>query len=261
MSVYEKLSENLYYKRIEYKDIYTTVYLIKTEMGAMLFDCASFDYDIDDTVKPFLDSMGITAPELKYVFISHNHRDHAGGLRRFLELYPYTAVITRSSELPEGFKDYKFIIPEENQIFLDVLKVVFITGHSPCSQAIYDTRDNSMLTGDSLQLYGIFGSGEWACNIKWPAPHFEALEKLEKMDISAIYTAHDYHPLGQFYIGKEKIQEAIDACRAPLFNIMQMIKDTPSLTDEEITLLYNKDGKLPTLSLGVVKALRALGNL
>ena len=29
----EKISENLFYKRIEYKDIYTTVYLIKTEKG------------------------------------------------------------------------------------------------------------------------------------------------------------------------------------------------------------------------------------
>lgn len=257
----EKISENLFYKRIEYKDIYTTVYLIKTEKGCMLFDCASFDYDIDDTVKPFLDTLGVTASDLKYVFISHNHKDHAGGLGRFLQLYPDVTVITRSTELKASFQGYSFIIPTENEVFLDVLKVIFITGHSPCSQAIYDTRDNSMLTGDSLQLYGIFGSGNWACNIKLPAEHFEALKKLEKMDISAIYTAHDYHPLGQFYVGKEMIKEAIDACRAPLYNIMKMMTDNPSLSDEEIMQLYNEGGKLPTAGPAVITGLRAFINL
>ncbi len=256
----EKISDNLFYKIIEYKDIYTTVYLIKTENGCMLFDCASFDYDIDNTVKPFLDSLGVSTSALKYVFISHDHKDHAGGLERFLQLYPDVTVITRSTELKASFPNYSFIIPTENEVFLDALKVVFITGHSPCSQAIYDMRDNSMITGDSLQLYGIFGSGNWACNIKLPAEHFEALKKLEKMDISAIYTAHDYHPLGQFYIGEEMIKEAIDACRAPLYNIMKMITENPSLSDEEITQLYNKDRQLPTVGPAVIKGLRAYLN-
>ena len=33
----------------------------------------------------FVKSMGVT---LKYVFISHNHKDHSGGLTRLIEKYP-----------------------------------------------------------------------------------------------------------------------------------------------------------------------------
>ena len=159
--MYTKLNEKLFYTRIPYKDIFTTVYLLKTEKGCMMFDCASYDNDIDDTVKPFLESLGVTEKELKYVFISHNHKDHAGGLKRFLELYPNVSVITKSTDLVNDYPNYNFIIPEENQVFLDVLKTISIPGHSPCSQGILDTRNDTMLTGDSLQLYGIFGSGDW----------------------------------------------------------------------------------------------------
>ena len=78
------------------------------------------------------------------------------------------------------------------------------------------------------------------------------------MDISAIYTAHDYHPLGQFYVGKEAVKSAIINCREPLCNIMKMITDNKDLTDEEIVDAYNKDGKLPKVGAGVVKSLRKI---
>lgn len=255
---YTKLTDNLFYVTTSYKDIYTTVYLIKTEKGYMLFDTASFDEDIDNTILPFLSELGVNESNLKYVFISHAHKDHMGGLERFLKFFPKVTVITKSSSLKESFADYDVVIPEENETYLDTLSVILIPGHSACSQAIYDKRDNSLITGDCLQLYGIYGSGNWACNITLPTKHFEALDKIEKMDISAVYTAHDYHPLGQFYVGKEKVQSAIDNCREPLYNIKKMIADNLTLSDEDIVELYNKDGKLPKVGLGVVKSLRAL---
>ncbi|MBR5140364.1 MAG: MBL fold metallo-hydrolase [Clostridia bacterium] len=255
---YKTLSDNLFYVTTPYKDIYTTVYLIKTECGYMLFDTASFDEDIDNTILPFLSELGVDQSNLKYVFISHAHKDHMGGLERFLKFYPDVTVITESSSLKESFSNYSIVIPEENETYLGVLRVILIPGHSACSQAIYDTRDNSLITGDCLQLYGIYGSGNWACNITLPERHFEALNKIEKMDISAIYTAHDYHPLGQFYVGKEKVISAIENCREPLCNIKKMIEANPSATDEEIAELYNKDGKLPKVGLGVIKSLRSL---
>ena len=258
MSAVTKINDNLYYITTSYKDIFTTVYVIKTEEGAFLFDSASFDSDIDNHIKPMLDELAITEDELKYVFISHAHLDHAGGLKRFLEVYPKTTVITKNKDLAAGLSDYSVIIPEENQVFLGALKVIFIPGHSACSQAIFDTRDNSMITGDCLQLYGIFGSGNWASNITLPKQHFAALDKIEKMPITAIYTAHDYHPLGQFYVGEEKVKAAIEACRAPLYNIIKMITDFPALSDEEIAASYNESGALPKLGAGVVKNLRAI---
>ena len=251
-----KINDNLSYVTTSYKDIYTTVYLIKTDNGYMLFDTASFDSDVDEVLKPMLSEMNVSEDDLKYVFISHAHLDHAGGLKRFLELYPNVTVITKNRDLCDKYPSHNFIIPKENQKFLDVLSVVFIPGHSACSQAIYDSRDNALITGDCLQLYGIFGSGNWACNVSLPNEYFAALKKLEKMEISAIYTAHDYHPMGQFFVGKDKVKEAIENCKAPLLSITKMIIDSPELSDEEIAEKFNNNGALPKLGTHVVKNMR-----
>ena len=258
MNTYTKLNDNLYYLTTKYKDIYTTVYLIKTDKGYMLFDVASFDCDIEDSILPMLADLNVTKEDLKYVFISHAHLDHCGGLKKFLEYYPDVTVITKNSDLLQKFNSYTFIIAQENQTFLDCLQVILIPGHSSCSQAILDIRDNSLITGDCLQLYGIFGSGNWASNISLPREHLKALDKIDTMEINAIYTAHDYHPLGQFYVGREKVRAATNYCREPLYNIMKMITENPNLSDEEIANQYNKDGVLPKLGAHVVKNLRTI---
>lgn len=85
-----KINENLYRLEIPYKDIYTTVYLIKTDEGFLLFDAASYDEDIDNYIVPFLNEYNVTGETLKYVFISHDHIDHSGGLKAFMKKYPKT---------------------------------------------------------------------------------------------------------------------------------------------------------------------------
>lgn len=63
--------------------------------GALVFDAASFDSDIDGYIVPFPEELGITPAMLKYVFISHNHIDHAGGLSAFMKKYPETCIVSR----------------------------------------------------------------------------------------------------------------------------------------------------------------------
>lgn len=91
---------------LPYKDIFTTVYLIMTPKGAILFDTASYNEDVDYSIIPFLEEHGITSETLKYVFISHNHRDHVGGLKRFMQIYPDTCIVSRSDALADNYKAY-----------------------------------------------------------------------------------------------------------------------------------------------------------
>lgn len=252
-----KINDNIYRTTAPYKGIYTTLYAVKTPNGALLFDAASFDEDVDNYMVPFLNELGITADSLKYVFISHNHMDHAGALSPFMKRYPNAAIISRSPALKEKFAEYNVIMPEDGDSILDVLRVVTIPGHTMDSSAVYDTRTKNLICGDCLQLYGIFGAGEWGANIRFPAEHMRAIEKLRKMDIEHILTAHDYHPYGYSYVGKEAIEKALDACIAPLDEIKGMINANPELDDEAISKLYNNESK-PTLGKHVVTALRAM---
>ena len=64
------MNENIHRITLPYKDIFTTVYTVKTEKGVLLFDAASFDTDLDEYIQPMLDALQITAEDLKYIFIS-----------------------------------------------------------------------------------------------------------------------------------------------------------------------------------------------
>lgn len=256
MQKYTKINENIYRLVIPYKDIFTTVYLIKTEKGAVVFDTATYDEDIEEYVIPMLNELGVKENDLKYVFISHNHRDHAGGIKRFLSEFPKTVVVSRSEDLKNEYSEYEFLNPEDNDVLLDVLKVITIPGHTKDSSAILDLRDNILISGDSLQLYGIIGSEDWAANIRLPREHFDALNKLRKLDIDRIITAHDYYPCGYSYVGKDEINHALDMCFEPLYRLRDIILENIDEDDETIRKIYNEKKGIPTLRLPVVTAMR-----
>ncbi|MBE6548703.1 MAG: MBL fold metallo-hydrolase [Ruminococcaceae bacterium] len=254
----QKINENIYRFTISYKDIYTTVYTVKFDTGYLVFDAASYDEDIDNYVVPMLTELGITRENLKYVFISHNHRDHAGGLSRLLDFYPGVTVISRSPALAEAFPETKFISPEDMQKIENCFTVVAIPGHTLDSSALYDERTKTLITGDSLQLFGIFGSEDWGANIALPTEHLEAVEKLRGMDIESIYAAHDYHPYGYAYVGREAVENALDAASRPLLTMKKMIENNPDKTDAEIREMYNSSAHIPPVRERVFHAVREL---
>jgi glyoxylase-like metal-dependent hydrolase (beta-lactamase superfamily II) len=158
--------------------------------------------------------------------------------------------------LKEKFVGHPFLCPEDDDTLLDTLKVVTIPGHTADCEAILDTRDNIMITGDCLQLYGIFGSGLWASNINLPDDHVAAVEKVRNMKVDRIVTAHDYHPYGRSFFGKAEIEAALDACLSPFKLIQKLMAESPDADDEAICKKYNAQGNLPTLGLHVVKKYR-----
>ncbi len=255
-----KVNENTYRLTIPFKDVFTTVYLIRTSEGATLFDVAATADDVENCIIPFLKEIGITADMLKYVFVSHKHGDHSGGLKRFMQEFPETSIISRSVELKSLYEKYNFIIPEDNYVISDVLKVIYVPGHTEDSCAILDIRTNTLITGDSLQLYGIFGKKDWACNITLPIEHIKAINKLRNLSINEVYMAHDYHPCGYKACGREDVNRALDLCIEPLLYIRDLILKNPHKTDEEIRSIYNKSGDIPTVSVQVIALIRAVLN-
>ena len=173
-----------------------------------------------------------------------------------LERFPNVTVLSRSEALAEKNAGYKFVSLEDGEAVLGVLRVVTIPGHTLDSAAILDTRTDSLISGDCLQLYGIFGSGLWGSNINLVNEHRAAIEKLRTVKIAEIMTAHDYHPLGQRYIGEEKVAAALDYCIEPLDRVVKLIEENPDKDDETLASIYN-DGTVPTLATRIVAKVRA----
>jgi len=243
-------NEHISYFNVPYKDIYVGIYVIKTPDGAVLFDTAAGDADVDNYIAPALEQLGV---KLTHVFISHNHSDHAGGLARVAALYPEAKIISRDGELKETYPD--ILALEDGDMVNDHLQLVTIPGHTADSAALLDLRTNTLITGDCLQSYGIYGSGYWYGAIRLTAPHYRAVRKLRALPIENIATAHDYHPVGQFSLGKDAVAARLDSCIGALERVRAIMEANPALDDKQVADLCN-DGRLPKVASRVVAALR-----
>lgn len=251
-----QINEHIYRLKVPFKDIYTTVCILRTEAGVLVFDTATYESDITEIVLPALTHLGVTADQLKYIFISHNHGDHAGGLATLAQHFPQACIVSRSPALRETYAEHPFCLPEDGEVLMDVLQVVAIPGHTADSAALLDRRTGTLIVGDSLQLYGIYGSGNWGANISYPVEHTAAIEKLRGMDLHLVIAAHEYHPCGYRYEGKEQIHAALNACTEALLGIKQQILAHPDLDNVQLCALYNEQSGLPTIGKHVVAAIR-----
>lgn len=252
-----KINENIHRVTLPYKDIFTTVYILNSPSGAVLFDAGSFDTDLEEYILPLLHEAGIGTEDLKCVFISHNHKDHSGGLPRLLEAFPQLCIVTQSTALREKYGNGNFLRPEDGDTVLDTFRFVSIPGHTADSGALLDTRTNTLITGDCLQLSGIRGSGDWASNVSFPKEHFEALDRLRTLGAEQILTAHDYVPYGYRADGKEAVAHMLDACEAPLLRLAALIGDNPAADDAQIRERFSDFENNLTINVHVVAAMRA----
>ncbi|MBQ7322241.1 MAG: MBL fold metallo-hydrolase [Clostridia bacterium] len=252
----QEIGQDIFCLAVPYMDVFTSVFLIRTPRGALLFDAASYESDIHGIVLPWLREMNVTDEELKYVFLSHAHEDHAGGLAALLAAFPDLCAVSQSEKLREKCGEGRFLLPREHEILLDCLRVIPIPGHTADSAAVLDTRTNTLISGDCLQMHGLFGAGKWGAAIPHPAAHRAALARLREMEIQTVVTAHDYHPLGQIHRGAQAIGALLAACLAPLDRIERLIVEHPEMNDEEICALYNSAPGTPTLGVQVVRGVR-----
>ena len=240
---------------IPYKDIDTTVYVLRSPEGLVLFDTASSDEDMETYLLPLMQELELSVQDLRYIFISHNHRDHARGLGCMTKAAPQAVVVSGNPDLKEAYGD-RVLVPEDGMLLLNRFQVVTIPGHTADSAALLDTQINTLITGDCLQMFGIYGSGQWGANISFPAEHLRAIEKVRRLQVESLLCAHIYHPFERDIQGQECVERALDACVEPLMRIRQLIFAYPELDDEGIRTKYHQGEYLPTVSDRVVAALR-----
>ena len=84
-----KVFDNLYFVgEMEY-----SAWAVKTSDGIILID-AIFDYSVEDEVVNGLKKLGLDPSTIKYVIVSHAHRDHVGGARLLQERFGARVVMS-----------------------------------------------------------------------------------------------------------------------------------------------------------------------
>lgn len=256
MQTFSEIRPDIFRIPIPFENIYTTVFLIKTSAGFLLFDTATYDSDIDRYVFPVMQQLGAAEETLKYVCLSHSHRDHAGGLARLMQICPKTCILSHSAPLREAFARYNTGDIQENAVILQDLRLLLIPGHAPDCAAVLDTRSNTLLTGDCLQVYGIYGSGEWGTNINMQSAHRQALQKLRTCPVETIIASHDYHPYGYIAEGKPAVELYYAGCEKALDSVSKAVSEHPDLDDAALAAWYTETTGLPRTGAHVFAAAR-----
>lgn len=237
---------------VPFLDIYTTIFLVETPSGLVVFDTATYPEDMDNYLLPALKELGVAEPA--WLVVSHNHRDHGGGLARFAELFPGTPIAAGSKACGERVPGREIRVLSDGEILVDPLVTVTLAGHTADCVGLLDRRTGTLLSGDGLQLYGIYGSGAWGANISLIPEHMATGEKLREMEIQIILASHNYHPRNWRADGREAVEDYICQCANALRDIRRYALAHPEQSFEEMAASYNGASGLPTVSHRIFKA-------
>ena len=235
-----QLTPDIYRLQIPFSDIYTCIFLIRTSAGIVVYDTATYSSDIPKYLIPALQELGAPC----CVVVSHNHGDHAGGLAAFHEQYPHVPVFAGSEACAERFGGSVKVLGHGDAI-APHLTVVAIPGHTQDAIGMFDDRTNTLISGDCLQAYGIYGKGKWGTSIPYRTEHLQALDRLEQMGIGQLYTAHHYEPWGNSAVGSTAVAAYIEACRQALADLCRYMEAHPEETPEQQAAGYAAATGLP----------------
>lgn len=251
-----RIAKRCYQLTLPFVDIYTSVFLIKTDEGAILYDTGS-DSDDAEKIIAFLEDMLCSLNDVKYIFLSHTHKDHAGGLEHLCKHLKNAAVLSKSAELKARYPDFDIRSFEDGDEILDNVFAVTVPGHTLDSAAIYDRLSECLITGDCLQYYGVISRVKnYPVSILHPYEYFEAVEKLEKLDALCVYASHDYFPAGR--CAKDRISSKTyirDSVR-PVKDMLKLIEEYPDKSDEELAAVINGEIAVELIDSNVFKKLR-----
>lgn len=200
----EHIDKGLHRILVPFEDLTTTVYVVVSCEGVAIIDSATYPSDVDQYILPGLQEFGISQDEVRYLLLTHKHGDHAGGIYRLAECFPY-AKVRASFEL--SLQEGELLADGER--FLGCLQTVSLPGHTKNSVGFYDVRTKTLLSGDCLQLKGI---GKYRNGVSYPDLYKQSIERLRQMDIARIVAAHEYDPLGSLAEGKAAVVQYLKTC-------------------------------------------------
>ncbi len=171
---FEEEIKDIYRLKVPFEELYTSVFLIKSDIGPILVDCATTDYDVDEYIVPALRELGYELSDVSFLVLTHIHADHAGGRNRILFHSPNIKVITKSEEIDRNISIYE------------------MPGHTRNFIGVYDCRTKTLISGDGLQGAGI---KQYRTSLEDKSGYLNTIERIRNDEnIENVLYSHEYEP-------------------------------------------------------------------
>ena len=175
-------------------EVYTSVFLIKRANGNILIDCATTQEDVDGYIIPALQKAELSLADIRYLVLTHQHSDHAGGRRHIVSV-------------EKGIK----VIENADEKLLNGLTMYAMKGHTLDSIGVFDEATGTLVAGDGLQGYGV---GKYRCTLESREEYITTIEKIKSNPkIQNLLFSHAYEPWykdGAF--GREEVEKCLQDC-------------------------------------------------
>ncbi len=246
---FEQINEGIYRLCVPFENIYTSVFLLMHGDHRILVDCATTKDDVEEYIIPALKQMNIVPT---YQVCSHMHGDHCGGLSTIMQYYPEMTVGLFSTE-PQyaGSPFYHF---KDGELLADRYKMINLPGHCEESLAVFDTKTKSLLTFDSLQMFGV---GRYGTIIGDLGSYKKSIQKVRILAPENIIAAHEYIPHGFQASGEKEVRSFLDQCEEAVGFIKKFADKYAQDNDEQVAALYHREyPELPPIGWMTVQAVR-----
>lgn len=192
---FKKVLGQIYRLKVPFEDLYTSVFLIKTASGNVLVDCATTSFDVNEYILPALTNLNLTIFDVKYLVLTHNHIDHAGGKNRLLELNSNIIVIT-----------------EYSSNFINELSLYKLSGHVINCIGVFEKSTKTLITGDGLQGAGV---GKYRTSICNNNEYLKTIQNIKNdKNVENILFSHAYEPwLKDGAFGRNEIETILKDCK------------------------------------------------
>ena len=251
-----RITDEISLIKVKFHNVFTSVFLVKLDMGYAIFDSATTERDVNDTIMPAILMAGIKPAMVRFIFVSHTHGDHFGGTAALLSALPCARLVIfdTARAIREGFSDRLF---DGEASEYSPLVTIPLTGHDPHCLALLDPRTRTLLSGDAVQLYGL---SRWGTGVFDVEGYFKILDTLSAMDIELLVASHEYYPLGQTAIGKREVRRYLSASAEALYDIISLVSDSdesPERVAASITAQKRvSESSFPDQQMGTVRAVR-----
>ncbi len=199
---FERIAEEIFQLKIPFENIYTSVFLLRSEQGNILFDGGNDARDVEEYILPALQEKKVV-PDL--LLCSHLHGDHCGGITRLLQIFQNVEVGLFEKNSPYA----RSRVLEDGELLFGRFRSLRLEGHCKDALAVWDEKTATLLTADCLQQQGV---GRYGRLVEDEGAHLRSVERVRALKPRKIVASHDYRPCGGVAEGEEEIFRFLHEC-------------------------------------------------